>query len=411
MENEKGIILVINCGSSSLKYEVYEMPAKKSLGKGKVERIGLDEGFIEQKSSKGNYLKEEKVSDHKYAIELVIEALVDKKYGLVNDKSEITAIGHRVVHGGESYSESVVIDDSVIKAIEENSELAPLHNPPNLTGINNCELLFPGIKQVAVFDTAFHQTMPPAAYLYGLPRDLYDKYKIRRYGFHGTSHRYVANRALKLLYRSYKNTNFITCHLGNGASITAIENGRSVDTSMGFTPLEGVMMGTRSGDVDPAIITFLMDRGFAVDEINNMLNKKSGVLGLSRVSNDMRDVQEAAANGNRDAKEALEVYAYKVKKYIGAYTADLVKVDALIFTGGIGENEPVIREQICNRLENIGIVIDKEKNRSLERGVEGVVSTDYSPISILVIPTNEELQIAVDTYKLVYNVQDKDFQK
>lgn len=387
------------------------MPWKKSLGKGKVERIGIDNGIIEQKSEKGVYKKELDIPDHKKAIALVIDALVDEKLGIIKDKSEINAIGHRIVHGGEQYAESVIIDESVIKAIEENIELAPLHNPPNLTGIKNCEEFFPGINQVAVFDTAFHQTMPPAAYLYGLPRDLYDKYKIRRYGFHGTSHRYVANRALKLLYRSYKNTNFITCHLGNGASITAIENGRSVDTSMGLTPLEGVMMGTRSGDLDPAIIPFLLDRGYEVNEIVNMLNKKSGVLGLSRISSDMRDVQKAASEGNKDAKEALEVYAYKVKKYIGAYTADLVKVDALIFTGGIGENEPGIREQICSRLENIGIVIDSEKNRNLERGVEGVVSADYSPISILVIPTNEELQIAVDTYQLVYNVKDADFQK
>lgn len=409
--HDDSMILVINCGSSSLKYEIYHMPDKTSLGKGKVDRIGLEDGLIEQKSDKGVYSKKLPVSDHKKAIELVIEALVDPEKGLVKDKDEIGAIGHRVVHGGETYSKSVKIDDSVEKAIEDNIELAPLHNPANLTGITNCKVLFPGIPQVAVFDTAFHQTMPPAAYLYGLPRELYDKYKIRRYGFHGTSHRYVANRALDLLYRNHINTNMITCHLGNGASITAIENGKSIDTSMGFTPLEGVMMGTRSGDIDPSIHKFLNDRGYSPNDINTMLNKKSGMLGLSCVSSDMRDVKDAAAKGDKNAIEALEVYSYKIKKYIGSYAANLVKVDALIFTGGIGENEPSIRHQICRRLQNIGIAIDKEKNQNLAPGAEGIISRDFSPTTVLVIPTNEELQIAADTYAIVHDTQLSEFQK
>ncbi|MBN1500634.1 MAG: acetate kinase [Spirochaetes bacterium] len=408
---EKALILVVNCGSSSLKYEVYRMPEKESIGKGKVERIGIEAGFIEQKSPKGTYFKETDVPDHTTAITHLIEALTDKEKGIISSTKEIKAIGHRVVHGGEHYAESVIIDSEVEKAIEENIELAPLHNPANLTGIKVCEKLFPGVKQIAVFDTAFHQTMPPAAYLYGIPRELYDKYKIRRYGFHGTSHRYVANRALQILSRSFTNTNMITCHLGNGASITAIEMGKSADTSMGFTPLEGVMMGTRSGDIDPYIIKFLFDRGYSMDDINTMLNKKSGVLGLSQISSDMRDVREAANKGNKNAIEALEVYAYRVKKYIGSYAAHLVKMDALVFTGGVGENESAIREQICRRMQNIGIVLDKEKNKELPKGTEGIISADYSPTTILVIPTNEELQIAADTYELIYNVKLKDFQK
>ncbi len=408
---EKALILVINCGSSSLKYEVYKMPIKESIGKGKVERIGIENGFIEQKSPKGTYFKELSVPDHKTAISLVINALIDKEKGLVSSTKDIKAIGHRVVHGGEYYSESVIINTDVENAIKKNVELAPLHNPANLTGIIACGELFPGVPQIAVFDTAFHQTMPPAAYLYGIPRELYDKYKIRRYGFHGTSHRYVANRALQILQRSYTNTNMITCHLGNGASITAIEMGKSTDTSMGLTPLEGVMMGTRSGDIDPSIIKFLYDRGHSMDDINTMLNKKSGMLGLSCISSDMRDVKEAALKGDKNAIEALEVYAYRVKKYIGSYAAHLVKMDALVFTGGVGENEPSIREQICKRMQNIGIVLDKEKNSSLPKGTEGIISADYSPATILVIPTNEELQIAVDTYELVYKIKLSDFQK
>jgi acetate kinase len=314
---------------------------------------------------------------------------------------EIVGVGHRVVHGGEQYANSVIIDEDVVKAVERNVELAPLHNPPNLIGIREAQAALPTVTQVAVFDTAFHQTMPPAAYLYGLPYEMYEKYRIRRYGFHGTSHRYVAARAMVLMKRFPENTNVITCHLGNGASVTAIEHGRSIDTSMGFTPLEGLMMGTRSGDIDPAIIDFLTRRGYSPTEVNAILNKKSGLLGLSGISNDLRDLETAAAAGNQRALQALEVYAYRVRKYVGAYVANLVKVDALVFTGGIGQHGVKMRERICHRLENLGIFMDYEVNSS--RGSEeGVVSTPYSPITILVVPTNEELQIAIDTYGLIF---------
>ncbi len=398
---EQQRILVINCGSSSLKYEVYRMPDKVSLGKGLVERIGLDEGKITQKTENGNYEKVQPIPDHAEAMKLVSAALVDKELGMLNSIDEITGVGHRVVHGGEDYSESVIINDAVIKAIEENSELAPLHNPANLTGIREAINMLPEVKQVAVFDTAFHQTMPPSAYLYGIPRELYNKYKIRRYGFHGTSHRFVAGEALKMLKRVPDNTNMITCHLGNGASITAIQRGQSIDTSMGFTPLEGLLMGTRSGDLDPSIIPYLNDRGYSVEEINAMLNKKSGLLGLSTISSDLRDVEEAAENGDENSQQALEAFAYRVRKYIGAYSANLVRVDAIVFTGGIGEHAIKMRRRICRNLQNIGIHMSKELNQQVGHGT-GVISEPYSPTQILVIPTNEELQIACDSYDLIF---------
>jgi acetate kinase len=313
---------------------------------------------------------------------------------------DIGGVGHRVVHGGDRYASSVIIDEDVVRTVEETSALAPLHNPPNLIGIREARTLLPDVKHVAVFDTAFHQTMPSAAYLYAVPYELYEKYKIRRYGFHGTSHRFVAARAMELLKRSPENTNVITCHLGNGASITAIERGRSVDTSMGFTPLEGLMMGTRSGDIDPAIINFLEERGMSSSEWYSLLNKKSGLLGLSGISNDLRDLEAEAAKGNPRAIEALDVYAYRVRKYIGSYAAALGKVDALVFTGGIGQFGVKMRERICRRLENIGLLMDPRLNESLGSG-EGVVSTPFSPTAILVVPTNEELQIALDSYDLI----------
>ncbi len=398
-ENSK-MILVINCGSSSLKYEVYEMPARESLGKGVVERIGQDGGGIEQSSYNGVFTKERAISDHKEAFALMSEALTDDRDGFLKDLNEIAGVGHRVVHGGEKYSESVLIDGEVISAIEENIELAPLHNPANLTGIREAMEALPERPQVAVFDTAFHQTLTPAAYLYGLPRELYEKHKIRRYGFHGTSHRFVAQEAVKFMKRAIENTNVLSCHLGNGASITAIRNGISIDTSMGFTPLEGLMMGTRSGDIDPAIIFYLMERGYTAQQLNQMLNKESGLLGLSGISNDLRDLEDAAEQGNRNAMDALEVYAYRIRKYIGSYVANMVKVDILVFTGGIGQYGTRMRERICNRLENIGIVVDYRKN--LENGPrKGLISRDYSPVSVVVVPTNEELQIAIDTFDLV----------
>ena len=394
-------ILVINCGSSSLKYEVFQMPQRVSLGRGLVERIGELKGKIAQKTPRGELLREDPVPSHKTAMELVCKALVDPALGVVGSIEEIVGVGHRVVHGGEQYANSVVIDDEVIKAVEKNVELAPLHNPPNLIGIREAQAVLPSVKQVAVFDTAFHQTMPPAAYLYGLPYEMYEKYRIRRYGFHGTSHRYVAARAMELMRRFPENTNVITCHLGNGASVTAIEHGKSIDTSMGFTPLEGLMMGTRSGDIDPAIIDFLERRGYSSPEVNNMLQKKSGLLGLSGISNDLRDLEVEAAKGNQRAVQALEVYAYRVRKYVGAYVANLVKVDSLVFTGGIGQNGVKMRERICHRLENLGIFMDYGLNESLGSG-EGIVSSPFSPIAILVVQTNEELQIAIDSYDLIF---------
>ncbi len=401
MKEKEKLILVMNCGSSSLKYEIYEMPSRHSLGKGLVERIGEEQGKIHQESINGKYNLVQKIDSHKAAIELMCKTLTDPKNGIIESLDEILGIGHRVVHGGEEYSSSVVIDKDVIAAIEKNIELAPLHNPANLAGIKETMQLLPDRKQVAVFDTAFHQTLPPSAYLYGLPRELYEKFRIRRYGFHGTSHRYVAAEAVRFMKRSPDNTNVISCHLGNGASITAIKNGRSIDTSMGFTPLEGLVMGTRCGDIDPAIIFFLLERGYSADELNTMVNKKSGLLGLSGISNDLRDLEDAAEVGNRNAIEALDVYAHAIRKYIGAYAANIVKVDILVFTGGIGQHGARMRERICRRLENLGIVMDYRKN--LENGArEGIISSDYSQTAIVVVPTNEELQIAIDAYTLIH---------
>jgi acetate kinase len=398
---EDAVVLVLNCGSSSLKYEVFRMPEHESLGRGLVERIGESASFLAQSSPKGAIRDEEPMTDHGVAMVRVAKALVDEKYGILNDIDEIDAIGHRVVHGGEQFSSSVIIDDFVMKAIEANIELAPLHNPANLIGIREAMKMLPGKPNVAVFDTAFHQTMSPASYLYGLPRELYEKYKIRRYGFHGTSHRYVAARACQLMKRDPGNTNLITCHLGNGASITAVENGRSVETSMGMTPLEGLVMGTRCGDIDPAIIGFLEDRGFSSKDITTIINKKSGLLGLSGISNDLRDLEGAVDIGNKNAVEALEVYAHQARKYIGAYSAELFKVDGLVFTGGVGQHGVRMRERICHRLENIGIVMDYAKNAA-NGSREGIVSTPYSPTTILVIPTNEELQIALDVAAIAF---------
>jgi acetate kinase len=371
------------------------MPAGKSLGKGLIERIGLNDAKISQDYQDRHYCSVLDIPDHAKAFKCMMQALLHDGLGILDSIDEIKGIGHRVVHGGEQYSQSVLIDDGVIKAIEDNIELAPLHNPANLTGIMESQKILPGIPQVAVFDTAFHQTLPPSAFLYGIPREFYEKYRIRRYGFHGTSHRYVAGIALQMLKRSKDNTNLITCHLGNGASITAIQAGQSVDTSMGFTPLEGLMMGTRSGDLDPSIIFYLEERGFDFHDLNSILNKKSGLLGLSGISSDLRDIEAAADQGDLNAQETLDTYAYRIRRYIGAYAANLVKVDAIVFTGGIGQNAVKMRERICDRLENVGIHINLEKNRKVG-GKAGIISQPYSPVTILVIPTNEELQIALD---------------
>ncbi len=376
------------------------MPAKQSLGKGLVERIGLSDGRICQEYNSTKYEKTMPIPNHRVAFEQMMLALLDSDKGILDSIKDIAGIGHRVVHGGEQYSSSIVIDADVKQAIEINCELAPLHNPANLTGILEAEAIFKGVPQVAVFDTAFHQTLPPSAYLYGIPREFYEKYRIRRYGFHGTSHRYVAGIAMQMMKRSPENTNLITCHLGNGASITAIQAGRSIDTSMGFTPLEGLMMGTRSGDLDPSIIFYLEERGFDFHELHNILNKKSGLLGLSGISSDLRDIEAAAQAGNQDAIETLDTYAYRIRRYIGAYVANLIKVDMIVFTGGIGQFGVNMRKRVCSRLENIGIHINRELNNQVGANA-GIISQDYSPISILVIPTNEELQIAIDTYELI----------
>lgn len=394
-------ILVINCGSSSLKYQLMDMDSNSPLAKGLVERIGLPGALLTHRPKDGE--KEVIVSDlpnHEAAIQLVIETIADPEYGVVASLAEIDAIGHRVVHGGEKVSNSVLIDEQVKQAIVECIELGPLHNPPNLAGIMACEKLFPGTPQVAVFDTAFHQTMPPESYLYGIPYELYEKYKIRRYGFHGTSHKYVAHRAAAMLGKRLEKLKLISCHLGNGSSLAAIKYGKSVETSMGFTPLEGLMMGTRSGDLDPSIVSFIMHKeNLTSEEVNDFLNRKCGVLGLSGVSSDFRDIQRAADAGNYRAQLALDVFTHDVKKYVGAYSAILDGVDAIIFTAGLGENSPEMRKNICNTLGYLGVSIDEEKNQA--RGEEVDISKWAAKCRVLVIPTNEELMIALDTKEIV----------
>ena len=394
-------ILVINCGSSSLKYQLIDMNEEKVLAKGLSERIGIEGSRIKHTTTgKKEIIIEKPMSDHKEVLEIVLSTLVNSEHGAIKSMDEINAVGHRVVHGGEKFANSVKIDDEVMKALNECIDLAPLHNPPNIMGIEACKELMPDTPMVGVFDTAFHQTMPKDNYIYPLPYELYEKYGIRKYGFHGTSHKYVSLKAAEILERDIKDLNIITCHLGNGASICAIEKGRSVDTSMGFTPLEGLAMGTRTGNIDPAIIPFLVDKeNLSMEEVNNLLNKKSGVLGISGVSSDFRDIEEEAEKGNERAKLALDVFVNRVKKYIGAYTTLMGGVDTIVFTAGIGENSAEIREMVCNGLESLGIKLDEEKNNV--RGKEALVSKDDSKVKVLVIPTNEELMIAKDTEELI----------
>lgn len=394
-------ILVINCGSSSLKYQLLDMDTNNPLAKGLVERIGLPGAILTHKPLRGE--KEvitSEISDHSVAIKLVLAALTNEEYGVVTSLAEIAAVGHRVVHGGEKFSESVVVTEEVMDTLEECVELAPLHNPPNIAGIRACQNLMPGVPQIAVFDTAFHQTMPPYAYLYGLPYEMYEKYKIRKYGFHGTSHKYVSQRAAVLLKKPVENLRLISCHLGNGSSITAIKGGKSLETSMGFTPLEGLMMGTRSGDLDPAIVSYIQAKeNLSSEQVNDFLNKKCGVLGVSGVSSDFRDIEDAAAEGNYRAQLALDIFAHDVKKYIGAYAAVLDGVDAVIFTAGLGENSPEMRESVCKNLDYMGIELDLAKNKI--RGEEVDVSKPGTSCRVLVIPTNEEMMIATDTLRLI----------
>ena len=390
-------VLVINAGSSSLKYQLVDMTNESALAVGLCERIGINNGIITQKRLDGKKLEiQTDLPTHKTALAEVVKALTDSEFGVIKDMNEINAVGHRVVHGGEQFTTSALIDASVEQAIKDCFELAPLHNPPNMMGITACAEIMPGTPMVAVFDTAFHMTLPAYAYMYALPYDLYEKHGIRKYGFHGTSHMYVARRAAAMLGKPQKDVKVITCHLGNGSSITAVKGGKSVETSMGFTPLEGVAMGTRCGSIDPAVVPFIMEKeGLSTREVDNLMNKKSGVLGISGISNDFRDLDEAASSGNQRAELALEVFAYKIKKFIGEYSAVLNGADAVVFTAGIGENSATIRKRILSGLEGLGIKIDDEKNKI--RGQEIDISTPDSKVRVLVIPTNEELAIARDT--------------
>ncbi len=393
-------VLVVNAGSSSIKYQVFNMEDESVLAKGLVDRVGIPGTTLEHKpEGKDEVIIKQDLPDHTAGMKLVLEVLLNSEYGILKSMDEIAAVGHRVVHGGESFADSVVIDDKVKKVIRDCFDIAPLHNPPNLMGIEACQELMPNVPHVAVFDTAFHQTMQPENYLYALPYDVYEKFKVRRYGFHGTSHFYVAHQAAEMLGKKYEDCKIITCHLGNGGSMAAIKDGKVIDTSMGFTPLEGLVMGTRSGDIDPAIVWFLMSKlNMDTTEANNYFNKKSGMLGLSGVSNDLRDILEAAKAGNERAKIALAVYYNQVKGYIGNYMAKLNGCDCIVFTAGVGENGYDVREAICANMEYLGVVMDVEKNKV--RGKQVDVATPDSKVRILVIPTNEELVIARDTKRL-----------
>ena len=395
-------ILVLNCGSSSLKYQLIDMENEAVLCIGLVERIGIEGSILTQKKDgvEGKYIKEQQMKDHQDAIKLVLEGVLDPTYGGVKDMKEIDAVGHRVVHGGEKFASSVIITEEVEEAMRKCSELAPLHNPANLMGIDAIKAVLPGVPNVGVFDTAFHQTMPASSYLYGLPYRLYTEYGVRRYGFHGTSHKYVSQRAAEMLGKDIADLKIITCHLGNGASIAAVDGGKVVDTSMGLTPLEGLIMGTRCGDIDPAIIPFIMKKeNLDADGVDKLMNKESGVYGMTGISSDFRDICDAAAEGNQKAIDALDAYHKRVKKYIGAYAAEMNGVDAIVFTAGLGENGIDDRLAIASNLEVLGVKMDAEANNV--RGKERVISAADSKVKVLLIPTNEELMIARDTLELV----------
>ena len=394
-------VLVINCGSSSLKYQLIDSDTEAVLAKGICERIGIDGRLVYQKAGLDKEITDADMPTHKQAIQMVLDALVNEKTGALKSLKEIDAVGHRIVHGGEKFTKSTIITDEVLKTVEECNELAPLHNPANIIGVNACKELMPDVPMVGVFDTAFHQTMPAKAYLYGIPYEYYEKYKIRRYGFHGTSHSYVSKKLAEYTGLDYNNSKLIVAHLGGGASISAVLNGECVDTSMGLTPLEGIVMGTRSGDIDPSIIEFIADKeNLSIKEILDILNKKSGVQGMSRVSSDFRDLEVAYYEGNELAINAVEVFSYKVAKYIGSYVAAMNGVDAIAFTAGIGENTNFVREKIVNYLGYLGITLDKETNDKT-RGVEAYISTPDSKVKVCVIPTDEELAICRDTVALV----------
>ena len=395
-------ILVLNCGSSSIKYALYNMETKEVMTSGGAERVGLDGAFVKVKLANGEKKQiMHDIPEHTEGVKFIFSLLTDSEIGVIKDLKEIDAVGHRMVHGGEKFNKSVILTDEVLKVFEECSDLAPLHNPANLKGVKAVSELMPGLPQVGVFDTAFHQTMPDYAYMYAVPYELYEKYAIRRYGFHGTSHRYVAKRVCDFLGVNPEDKKIITCHIGNGASIAAVDGGKCVDTSMGLTPLEGVMMGTRSGDIDGGAVAFLQKKlGLDADGISDLLNKKSGVLGITELSSDMRAVEAACEKGEPKAVLAMNMYNYRIKKYIGAYAAAMGGVDIIVFTAGVGENQWSTRQESCEGLEFLGIKIDKEVNKGL-RGVEKIISTDDSKVTVCVIPTDEELMIATDTMELL----------
>ena len=394
-------ILVINCGSSSLKYQLIDMENEGVLAQGLVERIGIEGSILTQKVNGEKYIVKEPMESHKDAIRLVLEALVDEKHGVIKNMDEISAVGHRVVHGGEKYSKSVLVDDDVMAYLEECVKLAPLHNRPNIIGIEACKALMPNTPMAVVFDTAFHGTMPKEAYSYALPYELYKENGIRKYGFHGTSHKYVSGKVAEVLGKDIKDLKIVTCHLGNGVSLTAVKNGKSIDTTMGFTPLAGMPMGTRSGDIDPAIVIYLIkELGYSVDEVNEILNKKSGILGISGLSSDFRDVRDAAyKKGDERSLLAIDIYTYKIRTQIGAYAAAMGGLDVIVFTAGIGENADMIREGCLKNLEFLGVYLDKERNK--QNGEIAEISKDDSKVKVFVIPTNEELMIAKETMELL----------
>lgn len=392
-------VLVLNSGSSSIKYQFFDTEKKIALAKGLVDRIGMAGAVLSHQRFDGNNIKiAGEILDHQIAVEYVLGVMLSKNHGVIDDKKDIEAVGHRVVHGGETFSGSVYITDEVVKVLQDNIELAPLHNPPNIKGIQACQRILPDVPQCGVFDTAFHSHMPPKSYLYGIPYELYKKYKIRRYGFHGTSHLYVSQRAASILNKDIKDLKIISAHLGNGCSMAAVKNGQSMDTTMGFTPLEGLLMGTRSGDLDPSLILFIMGKeGLTVGEANTLLNKHSGLIGISGESSDMREILTAVKDNQQRSKWAFEIFCYRIKKYVGAYAAAMGGLDALVFTGGIGENSKEIREEVCKEMEFLGIHLDDLKNQNSEN----IISTENSKVSVMRIPTNEELVIALDTEKIV----------
>jgi len=396
-------VLVLNCGSSSIKYQFFDTVAEVALAKGVVERIGMGSAVLSHTRYDGDGIKiAGEILDHTIAIEYVLGVMLSKNHGVIDDKSDIEAVGHRVVHGGEHFTDSILITDEIMQVLQDNIELAPLHNPPNIKGIQAVKRILPNVLQVAVFDTAFHTKMPPKAFLYGIPYELYKKHQIRRYGFHGTSHSYVAKEAAKILGKELKELKIVTAHLGNGCSMAAVQNGISIDTTMGFTPLEGLLMGTRSGDLDPSLILYIMGKeGLSLNEANTLLNKHSGLIGISGESSDMREILTAAKEGHKRSKYAFEIFSYRVKKYLGAYAAAMGGLDAFVFTGGIGENSPEVREEVCRGLEFLGIELDDQKNKNKEK----LISTVSSRVPVLRIPTNEELVIARDTNRIVEEIK------